>query len=79
MEKQRQNNRHWWWFCRITIAKNLMAIEKKIMVMIEKSNHHMFSTIILSSSCGRIEPLIFGFCLERFFQRSKNIQFRMTK
>jgi NADH dehydrogenase len=47
--------------------------------MIDKVNHHMFQPLFYQVACGRIEPSNISFPFRKIFQRSKNIQFRMTE
>ena len=51
----------------------------KKLVMIDKANHHMFQPLFYQVACGRIEPSNISFPFRKIFQRSKNIQFRMTE
>ena len=66
-------------FAGLQFAKQLNGkIEKKV-VMIDKANHHMFQPLFYQVACGRIEPSNISFPFRKIFQRSKNIQFRMTE
>lgn len=66
-------------FAGLQFAKKLNGkIEKKVM-MIDKANHHMFQPLFYQVACGRIEPSNISFPFRKIFQRSKNIQFRMTE
>ena len=65
-------------FAGLQFARKLNGkIEKKVMV-IDKANHHMFQPLFYQVACGRIEPSNISFPFRKIFQRSKNIQFRMT-
>lgn len=65
-------------FAGLQFARKLNGkIEKKVMV-IDKVNHHMFQPLFYQVACGRIEPSNISFPFRKIFQRSKNIQFRMT-
>lgn len=66
-------------FAGLQFAKKLNGkIEKKI-VMIDKANHHMFQPLFYQVACGRIEPSNISFPFRKIFQRSKNVQFRMSE
>ena len=66
-------------FAGLQFAKQLNGkIEKKV-VMIDKANHHMFQPLFYQVACGRIEPSNISFPFRKIFQRSKNLQFRMTE
>lgn len=66
-------------FAGLQFARKLNGkIEKKVMV-IDKANHHMFQPLFYQVACGRIEPSNISFPFRKIFQRSKNIQFRMTE
>lgn len=66
-------------FAGLQFAKKLNGkIEKKV-VMIDKVNHHMFQPLFYQVACGRIEPSNISFPFRKIFQRSKNVQFRMTE
>lgn len=66
-------------FAGLQFARQLNGkIDKKVMV-IDKTNHHMFQPLFYQVACGRIEPSNISFPFRKIFQRSKNIQFRMTE
>ena len=48
-------------------------------MVIDKMNHHMFQPLFYQVATGRIEPSNISFPFRKIFQRSKNIQFRMTE
>ena len=66
-------------FAGLQFAKKLNGNRTKKLVMIDKANHHMFQPLFYQVACGRIEPSNISFPFRKIFQRSKNIQFRMTK
>ena len=63
----------------LQFAKKLNGNRTKKLVMIDKANHHMFQPLFYQVACGRIEPSNISFPFRKIFQRSKNIQFRMTE
>ena len=66
-------------FAGLQFAKQLNGNRTKKLVMIDKANHHMFQPLFYQVACGRIEPSNISFPFRKIFQRSKNIQFRMTE
>lgn len=66
-------------FAGLQFAKKLNGNLTKKLVMIDKANHHMFQPLFYQVACGRIEPSNISFPFRKIFQRSKNIQFRMTE
>lgn len=66
-------------FAGLQFAKKLNGNRAKKLVMIDKANHHMFQPLFYQVACGRIEPSNISFPFRKIFQRSKNIQFRMTE
>lgn len=66
-------------FAGLQFAKKLNGNRTKKLVMIDKANHHMFQPLFYQVACGRIEPSNISFPFRKIFQRSKNIQFRMTE
>ena len=64
-------------FAGLQLAKALNNKRKKVMV-IDKVNHHMFQPLFYQVACGRIEPSNISFPFRKIFQRSHNIQFRLT-
>jgi NADH dehydrogenase len=66
-------------FAGLQFAKKLNGNHTKKLVMIDKVNHHMFQPLFYQVACGRIEPSNISFPFRKIFQRSKNIQFRMTE
>ena len=66
-------------FAGLQFAKKLNGNRTKKLVLIDKVNHHMFQPLFYQVACGRIEPSNISFPFRKIFQRSKNIQFRMTE
>ena len=64
-------------FAGLQLAKSLNNKRKKVIV-IDKVNHHMFQPLFYQVACGRIEPSNISFPFRKIFQRSRNIQYRMT-
>lgn len=65
-------------FAGLQLAKSLNNKRKKVMV-IDKVNHHMFQPLFYQVACGRIEPSNISFPFRKIFQRSRNVQFRLTE
>ena len=65
-------------FAGLQLAKTLNNKRKKVMV-IDKVNHHMFQPLFYQVACGRIEPSNISFPFRKIFQRSRNVQFRLTE
>lgn len=65
-------------FAGLQLAKSLNNKRKKVMV-IDKVNHHMFQPLFYQVACGRIEPSNISFPFRKIFQRSHNVQFRLTE
>ena len=66
-------------FAGLQFARQLNGRVGKKVVMIDKLNHHMFQPLFYQIACGRIEPSNISFPFRKIFQRSKNIQFRMSE
>ena len=64
-------------FAGLQLAKTLNNKNKKVIV-IDKVNHHMFQPLFYQVACGRIEPSNISFPFRKIFQRSRNIQFRLS-
>lgn len=64
-------------FAGLQLAKSLNNKRKKVIV-IDRVNHHMFQPLFYQVACGRIEPSNISFPFRKIFQRSRNIQYRMT-
>lgn len=65
-------------FAGLQLARTLNNERKKVMV-IDKVNHHMFQPLFYQVACGRIEPSNISFPFRKIFQKSRNVQFRMTE
>ena len=65
-------------FAGLQLARMLNNKNKKVIV-IDKVNHHMFQPLFYQVACGRIEPSNISFPFRKIFQRSRNIQYRMTE
>ena len=65
-------------FAGLQVAKSLNNERKKVMI-IDKVNHHMFQPLFYQVACGRIEPSNISFPFRKIFQRSRNVQFRLTE
>ncbi|RRQ46392.1 NAD(P)/FAD-dependent oxidoreductase [Chryseobacterium sp. SC28] len=66
-------------FAGLQLARNLNNQGKYKVMVIDKMNHHMFQPLFYQVATGRIEPSNISFPFRKIFQRSKNIQFRMTE
>ncbi|MFN3021727.1 NAD(P)/FAD-dependent oxidoreductase [Chryseobacterium sp. TY3] len=66
-------------FAGLQLAKQLNADSNKKVILIDKVNHHMFQPLFYQVASGRIEPSNISFPFRKIFQRSRNIQFRMTE
>ena len=64
-------------FAGLQLAKSLNNKRKKVIV-IDRVNHHMFQPLFYQVACGRIEPSNISFPFRKIFQRSRNVQYRMT-
>lgn len=64
-------------FAGLQLAKSLNNKKKKVIV-IDRVNHHMFQPLFYQVACGRIEPSNISFPFRKIFQRSRNVQYRMT-
>ncbi|MDC8105328.1 NAD(P)/FAD-dependent oxidoreductase [Chryseobacterium sp. PTM-20240506] len=64
-------------FAGLQLAKTLNNKNKKVIVL-DRVNHHMFQPLFYQVACGRIEPSNISFPFRKIFQRSRNIQFRLT-
>ncbi len=65
-------------FAGLKLAETLNNKNKKVIV-IDKVNHHMFQPLFYQVACGRIEPSNISFPFRKVFQRSRNVQYRMTE
>jgi NADH dehydrogenase len=66
-------------FAGLQLARNLNNQGKYKVMVIDKMNHHMFQPLFYQVATGRIEPSNISFPFRKIFQKSKNIQFRMTE
>ena len=66
-------------FAGLQIARHLNNQGKYKVMVIDKMNHHMFQPLFYQVATGRIEPSNISFPFRKIFQKSKNIQFRMTE
>lgn len=66
-------------FAGLQFARALSNKSDKKIIVIDKVNHHMFQPLFYQVACGRIEPSNISFPFRKIFQRSKNVQFRMTE
>lgn len=65
-------------FAGLQFARSLSGRENQKVIMIDKVNHHMFQPLFYQVACGRIEPSNISFPFRKIFQKSRNVQFRMT-
>lgn len=65
-------------FAGLQLAQKLNNQKGKKVIVIDKVNHHMFQPLFYQVACGRIEPSNISFPFRKIFQRSNNIQYRMT-
>ena len=65
-------------FAGLRLARTLNQKREKRITVIDKVNHHMFQPLFYQVASGRIEPSNISFPFRKIFQKSKNIQFRMT-
>lgn len=66
-------------FAGLQLAKHLNNQGKYKVMLIDRMNHHMFQPLFYQVATGRIEPSNISFPFRKIFQKSKNIQFRMTE
>lgn len=66
-------------FAGLQFARKLNNKSGQKVMMIDKINHHMFQPLFYQVACGRIEPSNISFPFRKIFQRSRNVQFRMTE
>jgi NADH dehydrogenase len=65
-------------FAGLQFARKLNGKMGQKVMVIDKVNHHMFQPLFYQVACGRIEPSNISFPFRKIFQRSRNVQFRMT-
>lgn len=66
-------------FAGLKLARKLNGKKGQKVMLIDRVNHHMFQPLFYQVASGRIEPSNISFPFRKIFQRSKNIQFRMTE
>ncbi|MGC4128025.1 MAG: NAD(P)/FAD-dependent oxidoreductase [Bergeyella sp.] len=66
-------------FAGLQFARTLSNQTDKKVIVIDRVNHHMFQPLFYQVACGRIEPSNISFPFRKIFQRSRNVQFRMTE
>ena len=66
-------------FAGLQFARKLNNKTGQKVMMIDKVNHHMFQPLFYQVACGRIEPSNISFPFRKIFQKSRNVQFRMTE
>ena len=66
-------------FAGLQFARKLNAKSGVKVMLIDQVNHHMFQPLFYQVACGRIEPSNISFPFRKIFQRSPNVQFRMTR
>ncbi len=62
----------------LQLARNLSNHRSAKVLLIDKVNHHMFQPLFYQVACGRIEPSNISFPFRKIFQKTRNVQFRMT-
>lgn len=66
-------------FAGLQFARKLNGKMGQKVMIIDQVNHHMFQPLFYQVACGRIEPSNISFPFRKIFQRSRNVQFRMTR
>ena len=66
-------------FAGLQLARHLNNNPRYKVMVIDRVNHHMFQPLFYQVATGRIEPSNISFPFRKIFQKSKNIQFRMTE
>ncbi len=66
-------------FAGLQFAKKLNGKKDKKLILIDRVNHHMFQPLFYQVACGRIEPSNISFPFRKIFQRSRNVQYRMSE
>ncbi len=66
-------------FAGLKLARKLNNRKGQKVMLIDKVNHHMFQPLFYQVASGRIEPSNISFPFRKIFQRSHNVQFRMTE
>lgn len=66
-------------FAGLQFARMLSGKSGQKVMLIDKVNHHMFQPLFYQVASGRIEPSNISFPFRKIFQKSRNVQFRMTE
>lgn len=66
-------------FAGLQFARKLNGKMGQKVMVIDQVNHHMFQPLFYQVACGRIEPSNISFPFRKIFQRSRNVQFRLTR
>lgn len=66
-------------FAGLNFARYLNGKCDKKVVLIDKLNHHMFQPLFYQVASARIEPSNISFPFRKIFQKSKNVQFRLSE
>lgn len=66
-------------FAGLKLTRSLNNKKDYKVLLIDKMNHHMFQPLFYQVASGRIEPSNISFPFRKIFQRSRNVQFRMTE
>lgn len=66
-------------FAGLQFARKLNNKDGQKVMLIDRVNHHMFQPLFYQVACGRIEPSNISFPFRKIFQKSRNVQFRMTE
>lgn len=66
-------------FAGLRFARELSGKNRQKVILIDRLNHHMFQPLFYQVASGRIEPSNISFPFRKIFQRSRNVQFRMTE
>lgn len=66
-------------FAGLSFARKLSGKSGQKVVLIDRVNHHMFQPLFYQVASGRIEPSNISFPFRKIFQRSRNVQFRMSE
>lgn len=66
-------------FAGLQFARKLNNKTGQKVMLIDKGNHHMFQPLFYQVASGRLEPSNISFPFRKIFQKSRNVQFRMTQ
>lgn len=66
-------------FAGLKFARKLNGKKGQKVMLIDKANHHAFQPLFYQVASGRIEPSNISFPFRKIFQKSSNVQFRMTE